>query len=124
MTEEKRLHLPLGTRMSRRSVLRAAGLTTAGMAAASLLAACDADDDEPDVGAATEEDDDEDVEEDVSDDDEVDADDGADVDDDGDDMSVDVSHGVQNTSMRLLALQSSTLKSSCPESFPWITKDR
>jgi multiple sugar transport system substrate-binding protein len=92
MTQEDRLHLPLGTRMSRRSVLRAAGLATAGMAAVSLLAACDAEDDEPDVGATETEDDDEDVEEAVSDDTEEEDDSDAETDaPEDDEMSVDVS---------------------------------
>jgi multiple sugar transport system substrate-binding protein len=93
MTEKQRLHLPLGYRMSRRSVLRAAGLMTAGMASASLLAACGDEDEEPQIGA-TAEDDDEDVEEAVTDDgDEVDADDADldDADDVDDEMAVDVS---------------------------------
>jgi multiple sugar transport system substrate-binding protein len=95
MENENRLHRPLGTRMSRRSVLRAAGLTTAGMAAASLLAACDADDDgsDPEVGAAGTDDEDEDVEEAVDDDEGDDADmpDDDESDDGEDEMSVDVS---------------------------------
>jgi multiple sugar transport system substrate-binding protein len=89
MTDNKSLHLPLGYRMSRRSVLRAAGLMTAGMASASLLAACGDEEEEPQIGA-TADDDDEDVEEAVADDD-ADVEDDAADDADDDEMSVDVS---------------------------------
>ncbi len=88
MAEElNKLNLPLGYRMNRRSVLRAAGLATAGIAGASLLAACETDDDEPDVGAAETDDDEdeEDVEEPEEDEEEEEPD------DDAEDMTVDVS---------------------------------
>lgn len=65
MSEESRFSLPLGYRISRRSVLRTAGLATAGLAGASLLAACGDDDDDEDVAAEpdTEEEDEEEVDE-------------------------------------------------------------
>jgi multiple sugar transport system substrate-binding protein len=92
MSEElKKLKLPMGYRMSRRSVLRAAGLATAGIASASLLAACESDDeDDEDVGAEPDEEEEE-VEEEVEEETDEEEEDTEEETDDGEDMSVDVS---------------------------------
>jgi multiple sugar transport system substrate-binding protein len=90
MSENPKLHLPLGYRMNRRSVLRVAGLATAGLAGASLLAACADDDDDTteDVGAEPDDDEEEEVEE--EEEEEEPEDDDGEV-DDAEDMTVDVS---------------------------------
>jgi multiple sugar transport system substrate-binding protein len=100
MADEFKYTLPLGSRVSRRSVLRVAGLATAGLAGASLLAACgDEDEDEPDVGATETDDEEEEVdeepEEDLEEDEEVEEEEPEEDEEEtaepGEDMSVDVS---------------------------------
>jgi multiple sugar transport system substrate-binding protein len=94
--DEKKFDLSLGARVSRRTVIRTAGLATAGLAGASLLAACADDDAEDDtgeeVGAAETDDEEEVVEEPEDEDEEEETEDEEEPgDDEGDDMSVDVS---------------------------------